>query len=111
MDQITYSSSLISNVNVNTIDANIDPGSDSRNVNSKPKVLVIPEIVISESQDDHGSTFNVPLVISRGRGSRDYSDSNNENAPSVGSNRDGNGAVSNEEYVPAISKLLGGYCI
>lgn len=59
-------------------------------------MLVIPEIVISESRDEGGSNFEVPLVVPRERNSG-VSDSNNENV-SQGSS---------DEQVPQLSQLLG----
>lgn len=96
LNQIDYPSSLINHVNDSTVDTNIDRVDDNVIVREKPKVLVIPEIVISESRDESGSDFEGPLVVARER-NNSVSDSNNENVS------EGN----SEEQVPQLSQLLG----
>lgn len=111
LNQINYSSSLINHINDTVVDTNINRCDDSGIVREKPKVLVIPEIVISESRDDGEGSFNVPLVVPRERNSG-VSDSNNENVPQVTENvsaqdRSGQEDVDSEEQVPPLSQLLG----
>lgn len=112
LDQIDYSSSLINHVNDSTVDVNINQGDDN-DVRPKPKVLIIPEIVISESRDEPGVGLNMPLVIPRPRSS-DISDSNNENvsqqSESVSTVSDNCVEdIEQEGPMPQISKLLGEY--
>lgn len=96
LDQMTYSSSLIENVNSPSLDTNINYSQESTKA-ARPKDIVIPKIVISESPDatpDTPSAFRVPLVVPRNRES-EVSDSNNEN-------------VVSDAPVPLISDLLQG---
>lgn len=94
LDQMAYPSSVLENVNSPSIDTNINYSQESTKI-VRPKEIVIPKIVISESPDttpDTPSAFRVPLVVPRNRQS-EVSDSNNEN-------------VVSEEPLPLISDLL-----
>lgn len=108
LDAIDYSSSLINEVNIveNTVAMNIDRDDGSKDFKEKPKVLIIPEIVISESRDDCGSSFNIPLVIPRAR-SNGCSESNNENVATSTGNRVDRDTCDEELIMPQLSKLLG----
>lgn len=108
---IDYSSSLINDVNVveNTEAMNIDRDDGSKDFKEKPKVLIIPEIVISESRDERcGSSFNMPLVIPRAR-NNGCSESNNENVATTTGNPVDRVECEEEQIMPHISKLLGTY--
>lgn len=104
---MTYSSSLFSRVDQTVINTNINYTSSSSNyaVREVPKVLVIPEIVISESRDEEATQFDVPLVVPR-RVS-EISDSNNENVPQRIENECPLSIIEGEDQVPQLSMLLG----
>lgn len=92
LEQMTYSSSLLENINSNSFDTNINY-SNNNATSYKTNKLVIPKIVISETPDAKSSSFSVSLIVPRNR-QTDVSDSNNENV------------VSEEPQVPHLSFLM-----